>query len=369
MMNGLPQNQIEFLKTVIIRISRNDHYEFDEDFISFSDFDIDFVKKYFKKLFDYNYYEGFDNEFERDSSNNINYANVTIGDVLANPQYGWNYRTLSENKNFNLEIILENKNLGFSLENYISRNPNVSWQDIVDYPNLEWKRLPSVLKGKVPNDYELLKKFDMHYLYVEYVDDVVEFIRSNNFEYYQLEHLVKLPKITISVLEQLTDLDMPIKHYAIFNPNSTFEDINTHPMFKSLISSPNYYNYDNMTFEELLKTKNNNVPQYGNKVAFPFSAIKEHPELFKDRFNYRNLADYFTYSSNKGLTWDVIVNNRHLPWSYGMYMNTHDDYDIDYIIQNMSNIEDSDLHTIFTILVKKLTREQLEEILDYMIEF
>ena len=351
-MSGVTQAQLECLKNAIIRVSKDGNSVFDFVYLQNMEFnvDINFIKKYSDIL----------------PAGLINYTNVTIDDVLANPEIKWSYSLLSENRNFNLETILAHFDLGFNLTTYLY-NPNASWQDIVNYPNLNWD-IRLFLKGPIPNDYELLKKFDKLHLYIEYVDDVAKFLNDHKFNDFKLLEIVVSPKITIDVLEKTSELDWDLDTYVVYNPNATFDIITTNPLFKKSIDD-GYYNYPTMSFEELLKTKNNNFPQYGNKVAFPFSAIKEHPEFFKYKFNYRNLDDYVTYSANKGLTWDVIVNNKHLPWSYSEYIKTHDDYDIDYIFQNMKYINDDDLYHICEFLINKLTQDQVSEIFDFLNEF
>ena len=336
-MSEITKQQFEYIKLAITRLIHNDSFERIEYFIfEHPEFKIDLIKKYFKQLFDCD-----DNRC--DVINKINFANVTIDDVLANPEIEWNFYDLSTNKNFTLDIILKHKEFKWNFYNYFSENKNASWQDIVNNPDI-CCRLPLFIKGPIPNDYELLKKFDKLHLYIEYVDDVAKFLNDHKFNHDQLLEIVNSPNITIDVSE-------------IIKTNLLFEEERKFFICK----------YNNMTFEELLKTPNPEFWEYGNKVTFPFSAIKEHPEFFKDNFKYKSIDDYFTYSSNKGLTWDVIVNNKHLPWSYTEYIKTHDDYDIDFLLQNMNMLIDNDVYTILKILIEKLTRDQLIELLEYLL--
>jgi len=68
----------------------------------------------------------------------LDISNVRLLDVvLSSPfQYAWDCRFLSKNPNINFQDILENPD--FWNYSYLSSNPNITLNDVLSYPELEW---------------------------------------------------------------------------------------------------------------------------------------------------------------------------------------------------------------------------------------
>ncbi len=91
----------------------------------------------------------------------------------------WNYRSLSENPNITWDIVLDNPNIEWNYQ-ILSKNPNITWDIVKNNPNIEWNyssmsRNPNITWDIVKNnpdikwDYEqlLYNKFQLHDYFIK----------------------------------------------------------------------------------------------------------------------------------------------------------------------------------------------------------
>jgi hypothetical protein len=67
----------------------------------------------------------------------IKNPNITMKDILDNPDKPWNWEIVSSNYNITMEFVNNNPHKPWDW-NILSRHPNISFQDVVDNPDKPW---------------------------------------------------------------------------------------------------------------------------------------------------------------------------------------------------------------------------------------
>jgi len=64
---------------------------------------------------------------------------ITWKDIVDNPEYRWSWRGISRNPNITFKIVLENLLKEWDWR-ALSRHPNITWDMIIENPDLPWKK-------------------------------------------------------------------------------------------------------------------------------------------------------------------------------------------------------------------------------------
>ena len=65
--------------------------------------------------------------------------NITYQYIIDNPSFNWSWRELSRNPGISLETILQHPHQSWDWK-YVSENPNLSWNHVLDNPTCPWSR-------------------------------------------------------------------------------------------------------------------------------------------------------------------------------------------------------------------------------------
>jgi hypothetical protein len=248
--------------------------------------------------------------------------NITMNNVINNPQHNWEYIFIIQNKNIKLEdikkylSIFEKKN-NFLID-FLSLNENITWEQVVQNPEIKWsydflssnKNITlDIIKANPDKNWNfncLSRNLSITW------DDIV----SNSQINWDWTFISSHPNITWKIIQENSNYPW-CWSCVCYNPNITFEIILQSPLLK-----PYIYNFifnKNITikiFNQLFK-KNKIVRQghfkdifslerdeYINEKITQYFKLKE--ELIANVWHPKNF-DKFKYLDPDTFEFDYLV--------------------------------------------------------------
>jgi hypothetical protein len=199
-----------------------------------------------------------DDNIESFSSN----PHITFQDIINNPQLAWNSYHVSRNPNITIDIVLSNLNYDWNWD-MLSGNESISFRDILDNPQLPW---------------------NMKYIYSK-PDLTIEYVKKNI-------SLASTSKLDFYLLSK--------------NPGITFHDILSNPQIKwnwqGVALNPN------VTFDDMLTHRNKFLDSwFSDSPNITMENVLANPDI---QWNWQYL------SRNPKITWTNVLNNINLPWDW-----------------------------------------------------
>lgn len=172
--------------------------------------------------------------------------------------------------------------------NFISSNPNITWEYIQNNPQMKWDWCGISINPSV----------------------TWEIIQDNNKIKWHWHNVALNPNITFDILESRSEFST-FKEDIIRNPNTTWRDIKGKYSDFNKCSPYMIMKDINVTWEDTLSN-----PDY----AWDYFHLAKNPHffnsLFEKNFNFSNISRIFTeqfglyhLSHNPNFTWEHIINN------------------------------------------------------------
>jgi hypothetical protein len=147
---------------------------------------------------------------------------------LTNRDKQWNYTSMIKNKNITFKMI--KNNLDLFLVYHISKNPNITWDDVLENPKINWNY------GDLSSNSNITWKIicDNHHLdwdiqkFSKNINVTIKIVKDNLKLDWDFAALSKNPAITFEDIMNNRDLPWDFMYVAL-NPNLTYEMVNSTP--------------------------------------------------------------------------------------------------------------------------------------------
>jgi len=267
--------------------------------------------------------------------------NITYQNLQQYPTLDWSYKYFSKNPNLTFDIVLNDLRLASDTlyYNFKKLYPDLStdklWEKLKEVSN--FKNWDFDFLSRNPNikfaDIIKYRYFNWNWRYVSGRDDLdFNFVFDNlnlTWDWYQLSGNKNL---TLEILDKNIDLNWDWEMVSV-NPKLTFTNPNKYPKIDYYYLSQN----PNLTFDVVLNNLDNN---------WDFDELSSHPNLsFDFVFNHIDIIEWNWYllSRHKNLSFDIIQDYFNL--NYSDHINSVHKWDmkglsenpnltIDFIIRN-----------------------------------
>jgi hypothetical protein len=292
----------------------------------------------------------------RSSYDNWNWAylsanpNITLQDVLNNPGYLWSYRCLALNPNITMDDVLDHPAIPWDIL-YLAQNPNITIAQLEEH-------LPRHLFG------------DLYFNLSGNVHLTIQDVLKHNDKPWAWKKLSR--HVNITLRDMLANPQLPWDwEKALYNPNMTIQDCLHHPEMNENLKK---LQADNMLFcrsiQDVLdypKLSWGTLPppdltmkhvlefakkgfywDAGSHPNIQFHDILEHPELF---------SDWNEVSGNPNIVVQNILDHPEKPWNFHKICRFAN-------IQIKDMLNNPDIPWYWNCFVKN-THTTIQNILDY----
>ena len=255
------------------------------------------------------------NNLYHDTFNNTSLSrnpSITWDFVLKYPQISWNYAIMCANPNISFDIFKNNlldKSDEKTIGRLITLNPNITLDDVLANPDIDWDM--QVLQSHPNITFDMVGKYPFTNISMEYLSRnpniTDEIVLANTQLKWDINALAYNPLITIETLDIYTKIYYGYKTFSAFyslNPNLTVkyiaENLKYAWKFDLLLTNP-AFGYSEI--KQIHKLFNQNI----DKCHLINKVLGKNPNLTFDQFKSTSKFTLEYVTNNPNTTYEIII--------------------------------------------------------------